>query len=507
MRKLTKTEQKAALQKIRERLATQAGAFPDCSDEAKQARREQGEQDFGWWCQTYLGHYFETALSPFHRELVELTEQRGVITVVAAPRGHGKSTLVTLARALWWLVYQRRQFIVLIGCAEDVALLMAEQLRIELEGNERLRCDFGDLTDPQGGCWSEGHFRTTTGVKVLSRGRGQKVRGIKNGSKRPDAVILDDPEDDEQAASPVRVRKLLAYVRRSVRPALQRGDQWSFFWVGTVLARRSALDLVLKNTDGEFSRWCTRLYQAITPDGLVLCPELHSRESLDKLKGEIGSAAFNAEMMNDPHDEEGPFRDEWLRTYRLADVGDELATGETVAACDPSLYAGESSDYKAILVVTRHPLTADLYVRGGWIRKASLGDMVRGMYAMHDQFGCVRVGLEQTMLTKLIHDELDAAAQECGRHLPVVPVVNSLQKEMRILTLSPLCERGKLHFPEGWPGDLQLLREQLQAFPSRSVHDDAPDALEMAVRLVGLLSHGYKSRVGPRTRQMHRSLR
>lgn len=499
MKRLNKTQQKDALKAIRERLSAQAGAFEDMSDAARKARREQASEGFGWFCRTYLGHYFETELSDFHRELVELTEQRGVITAVAAPRGHGKSTLVTLARVLWWIVLERRRFIVLVGCAEDVANMMATALRMELEENERLRCDFGDLTDPQGGCWSEDQFRTKTGVMVLARGRGQKLRGIKNGARRPDAVVLDDPEDDEQAASAVRVKKLLAYIRRTLRPALQRGDDWSFFWVGTVLAKRSALAQVLDDRDGEFTAWCTRRYQALQPDGSPLCPELHSRESLLKLKEEIGSAAFNAEQQNDPHDEEGPFRDEWLRTYRPADLADELAGAETVAACDPSLYGGETSDYKAIVAVSRHPVTADLYVKGAWIRKASIGEMVQGMYLVHGQQGCVRVGLELTMLTKMIHDELDVAAAEKGYHLPVVPVVQTLSKEMRILTLSPQCERAKIHFPEGWPGDLQLLREQLQAFPSRSVHDDGPDALEMAVRLLSVAAR-YRSRCSAPTR-------
>jgi hypothetical protein len=57
---------------------------------------------------------------------------------------------------------------------------------------------------------------------------------------------------------------------------------------------------------------------------------------------------------------------------------------------------------------------------------------------------------------------------------------------MRIGGLSPLVEGGILQFAEGPAseiGDMELLIEQLIYFPSSSVHDDGPDALEIAVHL------------------------
>ena len=55
--------------------------------------------------------------------------------------------------------------------------------------------------------------------------------------------------------------------------------------------------------------------------------------------------------------------------------------------------------------------------------------------------------------------------------------------------LSPLLERGKIRFIRGH-SDQELLVEQLLFFPSRTLHDDGPDALEGAVRLGRDLSTG-----------------
>jgi hypothetical protein len=45
-----------------------------------------------------------------------------------------------------------------------------------------------------------------------------------------------------------------------------------------------------------------------------------------------------------------------------------------------------------------------------------------------------------------------------------------------------LVERGQIKFRKGH-SDQDLLVEQLSFFPSKSFHDDGPDALEGAVRL------------------------
>jgi len=66
--------------------------------------------------------------------------------------------------------------------------------------------------------------------------------------------------------------------------------------------------------------------------------------------------------------------------------------------------------------------------------------------------------------------------------LPLKGVTHRIAKETRVAGLSPLLERGKIRFIRGH-SDQELLVEQLLFFPSRTLHDDGPDALEGAVTL------------------------
>jgi phage terminase large subunit-like protein len=58
-----------------------------------------------------------------------------------------------------------------------------------------------------------------------------------------------------------------------------------------------------------------------------------------------------------------------------------------------------------------------------------------------------------------------------------------------VVSLTPLLERGKIRFIRGH-SDQELLVEQLLYFPSRTLHDDGPDALAGAVRLAQGLPGG-----------------
>jgi predicted phage terminase large subunit-like protein len=73
--------------------------------------------------------------------------------------------------------------------------------------------------------------------------------------------------------------------------------------------------------------------------------------------------------------------------------------------------------------------------------------------------------------------------------LPVKGVTHRIAKETRVAGLSPLMERGKIRFIRGH-SDQELLVEQLLYFPSKTLHDDGPDALAAAVALTECMPTG-----------------
>src|SRR5208282_3710914 len=90
---------------------------------------------------------------------------------------------------------------------------------------------------------------------------------------------------------------------------------------------------------------------------------------------------------------------------------------------------------------------------------------------------------------------LEANEEIRGRvdRVGLFPVTNAASKEDRILSLQPDFERGLCCFDEG-EGDQRLLLDQFLDFGKTGVHDDGPDAFEMARRLFPESPRGGKPR-------------
>jgi hypothetical protein len=79
-------------------------------------------------------------------------------------------------------------------------------------------------------------------------------------------------------------------------------------------------------------------------------------------------------------------------------------------------------------------------------------------------------------------DRGNPKAQAPGLHLPIYTLVNTVNKLVRIRRIGPFLEQKQLRFKANSPGT-KLLVQQLRDFPNGD-HDDGPDSLEMALRLM-----------------------
>ncbi|MBW1991574.1 MAG: hypothetical protein JRI59_05580, partial [Deltaproteobacteria bacterium] len=263
------------------------------------------------------------------------------------------------------------------------------------------------------------------------------------------------------------------------------GAGYTFIMVGNLFHPKSVLSQLMAEKDeaGE-PLYVSRIYQAIVDEGRPterpLWPALWSLERLREKRRLMTTAAFNAEMMNRVGAEDSPFREEWFRFYRREELPELDAVSTFI---DPSAKRGEANDYKAIITVGVNRQRMEFYVLHAWIRHASPGEMFAQAYRQQETYGGV-VGIEENMLEDFLHEAISTYAREAGRYLPWMPVKHTTNKEARIIgTLAYLVEHGKLFFERG-QSDQDLLREQLVYLLNQTVHDDGPDALEGAVRLL-----------------------
>ena len=471
-------------------------------------RRARGDQDY--FNTTYLPHYFNQDSPDFHREMEETAEEgerQHRPVAIAAPRGHAKTTRMTFARPLKKALYKEKKFIVLMGLDGGLAKGNTVSIRVELEHNPRIVHDFGAQKT---GEWAADEFVTRGGTKVLARGSAQGIRGRKHGPHRPDLIIIDDPEDDEMQGNPERVKKLVANINEAYVPSLHP-DYGQLFWVGTLLSTKSALATIMENPE-----WISRVYQAVEnaewheeavwdkargiylaafTAGTPLWPERWSLEKLSRERRLIGSPSFNKEYQNAPEDDSKTFQRKWFRRIKWNALPNVALY--PYAGRDPSLKEKRTSDFKAHVTAARGGV--HIYILYASIKRFSIDRMIKEDYQLVPRFNVLRLGLETEGWQELLRSDYWREAERQGFHLPIVPIERhgiSKDDDVRIGGLSPKVEGGIIIFAEGPAsevGDMELLIDQFVAFPTPRVHDDGPDAAEIAVNLADRRSTGKPS--------------
>jgi predicted phage terminase large subunit-like protein len=478
-KKLTKAEFRQRADDILMRLSLEVTPFWEDSEEKRETRRARAAADPLYFCRTYLPHYFSKAPAPFHYELVSFLEHRGedVVTpvVVAAPREFAKTTVCSFGYVLHQICFNRRHFILIGSDSEDLASDLTGYLYLELLYNERLHQDFGQLVKANR---AVDDFVTANDIRIKARGRGQRLRGLKHRQWRPDLVILDDLENDVNVRNPEIVQQVLDWVKSAVYPALDA--QGSLMIIGTILRWRSALHLMLTSPEEPYCHFQRRIYRAVQEDGSSLWEARHPAARLAQQKQMMGSMAFNREKMNEPVPESGFFQEVWIHYYHPDSLKDKDLV--VVGFFDPSLESGAGSDYKAAVTVGWDRGEMVFYVMDAFIQKTTLEQTLGAIFNRHQEYGYQIFGVEDNLFQRLLLKEFDRLGRERGQMLPIKGVTSRLAKETRVASLSPLMERGKIRFIRGH-SDQELLVEQLLYFPSRTLHDDGPDALEGAIRL------------------------
>ncbi len=471
-KKLTEKQFTQKLENLRRMIREKVTTFPADTSAKKKARIARAEDDSLYFIQTYLPHYCDEPFAEFHQELVDIAKAASVEAPAAgdAPRGGAKSTIVTFGLNLQEILFRKCKFPIVVQDTETQAAGITSALMAEMEENPRIKADFGNL---KGTSWSETDFTTSTGIRVLARGVGQGMRGLKNGPHRPDRIYIDDGENDESAKNPNRCKAFVNWVLRAALPSLNP-KTGRLFIVGTMLTKKSSLAQLKANP-----KFKDFHFKAIKDDGTSFWPERFPIEYLTSIRETIGVKAFSAEYQNEPQDDQAGFEGAWLENFYDPEI---LKDKEQVTATwgDPSSKSGQHNDFKAVITISLCP--EGIYVRHAWIRHATPDGLVGALYDQYEDYKPDGIGSEDNAIGEFLRSALELKAQERGYPLPLIAKTTSSNKEARILRLSPLAEHKKIFFIKGH-SDQDLLREQLEAFPSSSVHDDGPDALEGAVSL------------------------
>jgi phage terminase large subunit-like protein len=415
----------------------------------------------------------------FHKDLYQilLTEQRAAI---AAPREHAKSTCVSVIFVLYCVCYKLRRFIVLISDTQPQAALQLAAVKEELENNVELRADFGNLVGDKK--WDINDCRTTTGITLASRGAGQSLRGLRFRLYRPDLVICDDMENEEDVDNPETREKLERWFTGTV---LNLGKKCQVFVIGTILHYDG---LLAKLLDPEkFKRFAKRRYEAVDQEWhaeSVLWPAKWDIASLHEKEEDIGSVMFNQEFRNLPISADSQvFQEEWIIRHAYTRAELRLKPCFRVTYYDPAISQKKRADFFAGVTLAVDDQGFLMIERAEQIKVPYI-QQKKFILDRYDEEHPVVVGIENQAYQDALRQEMEEQSRITGRYINIVGVPNLTDKFLRISSISSLVENGTIRFC--LDGTQKTLISQLLFLGK--IKDDLADALQGAVQLARQMS-------------------
>jgi hypothetical protein len=256
------------------------------------------------FCKVFFPETFYRPFSALHREIFSILDDESLQKVaIAAPRGFGKSSILSLAYPAKRILFRDTKYIIPISSSADMAIENGENLKKELLDNPMANALFGSIKSNES--FSKEEWITNTNIKVKPRGAGQQIRGRRHLVNRPDLILVDDLEDDEAVNSEDQRKKLKQWFLSSVINSIDRGSsRWRIIVMGTVLHPNSLLSDLLNDKS-----WFSVRLELCDDNYVSNWPEFMSTEKVkalaDEYRLEDALDVFYREYRNLPIPREG----------------------------------------------------------------------------------------------------------------------------------------------------------------------------------------------------------
>lgn len=190
------------------------------------------------WKQYYFPKYFKYNSPKFHinaskRLLKQFQKNKHWYETRHWARGLSKSTTL-MFDVLFLVLTGKLKNIILTSSTYDAAEGFLNKYMVQLDSNQRINNDYGKQMLP--GSWTMGNFATRNGVKFMALGAGQSPRGNGNEEIRPDCIIVDDFDTDEECRNIDIINKKWDWFEKALFFTVDTSEPYLIVWLGNIIA-------------------------------------------------------------------------------------------------------------------------------------------------------------------------------------------------------------------------------------------------------------------------------
>lgn len=369
----------------------------------------------------------------------------------------------------------------LVSNSFDNACRLLLPFMMQLEKNLRIINDYGEQQTI--GHWEANEFIAKCGCSFRALGAGQSPRGTRNEAKRPDFILIDDIDTDEECRNPDRIKQKWDWIEQALIPTISVSGDARILFNGNIIAKDCCIaragkvadkfDIVnIRDKNGK-SSWSK-----------------NTEEDIDFILSKISTRAAQQEYFNNPLSEGDVFKELTIaKIPSLSRFKQIIVYGDP----SPSNSKNKAGSMKAIAAIG--VLDNKYYVIKCRVDRATNADFVDWFYDINEQLNGSSAQIYNYIENNKLQDPFYqqvfiplfvSKSKEKGYYLNIVPDARiKPDKFSRIEgNLEPLNRTGRLIFNEAEKANphMQRLMEQfLLITPQLKAAADGVDAVEGGV--------------------------
>lgn len=371
--------------------------------------------------------------------------------------------------------------ILMVSSTKEAADDLLQPYMITLESNQRIINDYGKQQHI--GNWETGRFTTKKGVSFRAIGAGQSPRGKKNEAARPDVILIDDIDTDEEVRNIDRINDKWKWIEEALIPTVSVSGKKRIIFNGNIIAKDCCITRAIKCADH------VDIINIRDKNGKSSWKK-NSEENIDYILSKISYEAAQKEYFNNPINKGDVFKEITFKKIPPIKTCDAV-----LVYADPSTSNKDksSASNKAVIILGRKYTI--YYVYKIWLDTASNARFVDWLYAAYMYLKTAGVdtkkiyiennSLQDPHYEQVLMPLIFAISKTTNEVLPITPDKRKKpDKYYRIEgTLEPLNRMGLLIFNINEKEDphMERMQTQMLSVSQKSRTMDGPDCLEGGV--------------------------
>lgn len=464
--------------------------FEGESEEQQRKRIAILEKDITLWCKYHFPNFCYADFAPFQTAYMQrLIKNEEWYEVIMWSRELAKST-ITMMIILYLVLTGKKKYMLLISNSYDNAERLLMPYKGNLEANQRIINDYGVQELP--GSWGAGEFTTRKGAAFRALGAGQSPRGTRNEESRPDVIVFDDIDTDEECRNPDIIQNKWKWIEDAAISTRSISKKTSIIFCGNKIAADCCVVRASEFADH------TDIVNIKDANGNSSWPQKNTEEDITRILSQKSYASIQKEYYNNPLEEGQTFKEiHWGKVEPLDTIPFVISYSDPSTSNNdkPSVKSGKQNSCKVNALVGYSPVTDKYYLYTCFNEHSTNAVFIDRMYHLRSYVNNKTAlytfiennGLQNPFFEQVLMPLVYQKAKEHdGGELSVTPDTERKgEKFFRIeADLEPLFRLDRFVFNEEEKGNPHMQRMAAQ-FISASINSktlDGPDAVQGAVK-------------------------